>query len=74
MDTTTVRIKRNLMKRVRIIAARRGVQPGILINKILSSRAAIDAALSVIDEKEREKLLKREMKNAESKDDTGVIR
>jgi hypothetical protein len=42
------------MKRIRIIAARRGTSSGLLINQILSSRAAINAALFVLDEKEKD--------------------
>ncbi len=53
------------MKRIRVIAARRGLQAGVLINRILSSRAAIEAALSVLDEKEKQKRLERETRQAQ---------
>jgi hypothetical protein len=49
---TTVRIKRVTMNRIRVIAAKRGVQAGVLINQILASRAATQAALDVLDEED----------------------
>lgn len=53
------------MKRIRIIAARRGLQAGVLINRILSSRAAIEAALFVLDEKEKQKRLEHEARHVQ---------
>lgn len=55
MEYTTVRITKKSMQRIRMIAARRGLQPGVLINRILSNRAAVKAALSVLDEADLER-------------------
>lgn len=73
-DTTTVRIKRKSMKRIRIIAARRGLQAGVLINRILASRAALTAALSVLDEEEIQKRLADEARHAQNEVNPGIVR
>jgi hypothetical protein len=68
MNTTTTKAKRDVMQRIhsdsfqriRIIAAKRGkgMRPGVLINQILASRAATQAALDVLDEEEKAQLNK----------------
>lgn len=47
--TTTARINRKSMQHLRMIAAKRGTSPGVLINKILSNPKALRAALAMID-------------------------
>lgn len=48
-ENTTVSVSRKTMQRIRVIAARRGLRPGVLINRILSNRAAVKAALDALD-------------------------